>query len=62
MRDSVVFSKEEFETALSFYIEALSEGIVARWRGQNFIEGGGSYYRVDIGVEETIELKNKKEG
>jgi hypothetical protein len=60
MRDSIVFPKESFETALSFYIEALSEGIVARWRGQQFIEGLDSYYVVEIDAEKTIELKNKE--
>ncbi len=60
MRDSIVFPENEFKTALGFYIEALANGIVARWKGQNFIEGGGSYYRVDIDIEKTFELKNKE--
>lgn len=60
MRDSVVFPEDEFKTALDFYLEALSNGIVARWKGQNFIEGGGSYYVVEVDAEKTVELKNKR--
>ena len=61
MRDSITFSKDEFDMALSFYIEALSEGIMAKWGGRRFIEGLDSYYVVEVDVEKTIELKNKTE-
>jgi hypothetical protein len=61
MRDSIIFSEDQFETALSFYIEALSEGIMAKWGGRRFIKGLDSYYVVEVDARKTIELKNKKE-
>jgi len=61
MRDIIIFPDESLDMALSFYVEALSEGIAVKWGGWRFSDGF-RYYVVEVDVEKTIELKNKKEG